>query len=172
MARIAIGGFQHETNTFAPSPATFEDFAKAGAWPGLTRGGALFEATAGLNIPIAGFIETARSEGHELLPLSWAQATPSAHVTEDAFNRITGQIIADLKDLRHVDAVYLDLHGAMVCAHIEDGEGEFLRQVRDVVGPDVPVVASLDLHANVTPQMMAHADREPVTAMSTCGYVR
>ncbi len=159
MARIAIGGFQHETNTFAPSPATFDDFARAGAWPGLTRGGAMFEVTAGFNIPIAGFIETARADGHELLPLSWAQATPSAPVTEDAFNRIAGQIVADLKDLRHVDAVYLDLHGAMVCAHTEDGEGELLRLVRAVVGPDVPIVVSLDLHANVTPQMIALSDR-------------
>ena len=159
MARIAVGGFQHETNTFAPSPATYEDFARAGAWPGLTRGGALFEATAGFNIPIAGFIETARADGHELLPLSWAQATPSGYVTEDAFDRIAGQIVADLKDLRHVDAVYLDLHGAMVCAHTEDGEGELLRRVRAVVGADVPVVASLDLHANVTPQMIALSDR-------------
>ncbi len=159
MARIAIGGFQHETNTFAPSPATFDDFVQAGAWPGLTRGEALFEATAGLNIAIAGFIETARAEGHELLPLSWAQATPSAPVTKDAFDRIAGQIIGDLKALRHVDAVYLDLHGAMVCEHIEDGEGELLRQVRAVVGPDTTVVASLDLHANVTPQMIAMADR-------------
>jgi microcystin degradation protein MlrC len=159
MARIAIGGFQHETNTFAPSPATFEDFAHAGAWPGLTRGPALFDAVTGLNIGIAGFIDAARADGHELLPLSWAQATPSAHVTEGAFTRILGQIITDLKDLRHVDGVYLDLHGAMVCAHLEDGEGEILRQVRGVVGADVPIVASLDLHANVTPQMMAMSDR-------------
>jgi microcystin degradation protein MlrC len=159
MARIAIGGFQHETNTFAPSPATFEDFARAGAWPGLTRGPALFDAVTGLNIGIAGFIDAASADGHELLPLSWAQATPSAHVTEDAFTRILGQIIADLKDLRHVDGVYLDLHGAMVCAHLEDGEGEILRQVRGVVGADVPIVASLDLHANVTPKMMAMSDR-------------
>lgn len=159
MARIAIGGFQHETNSFAPSPATFADFVRAGAWPGLTRGEAMFEATAGLNIGIAGFIETARAEGHELLPLSWAQATPSAPVTQDAFERIAGQIVGDLRALRHVDAVYLDLHGAMVCEHTEDGEGELLRQVRAVVGPDIPVVASLDLHANVTPQMIAMADR-------------
>ena len=61
MARIAVGGFQHETNSFAPSPATFEDFARPGAWPGLTRGPALFEAVAGINIPIAGFIEEARA---------------------------------------------------------------------------------------------------------------
>ena len=129
MARIAIGGFQHETNTFAPSKATFEDFLRAAAWPGLIRGPALFEAVAGVNLPIAGFIERARDGGHDLLPLSWTQATPSAEVTEDAYERIVGQIIEDLRELRHLDAVYLDLHGAMVAEHLEDGEGELLARV-------------------------------------------
>ena len=158
MARIAIGGFQHETNTFAPSKATFEDFTRGGAWPGLTRGPALFEAVAGINLPIAGFIERARDGGHELLPLSWAQATPSAEVTQDAYERIAGQILEDLGALRHVDAVYLDLHGAMVAEHLEDGEGELLARVRRVIGPDLPLVASLDLHANVTPAMVELSD--------------
>jgi len=158
MARIAIGGFQHETNTFAPSKATFEDFQRGGAWPGLTRGPALFEAVAGVNLPVAGFIERARDGGHDLLPLSWTQATPSAEVTEDAYERIAGQIIEDLKALRHLDAVYLDLHGAMVAEHLEDGEGELLARVRRVIGPEPPLVASLDLHANVTPAMVALSD--------------
>ena len=158
MARIAVGGFQHETNTFAPSKASFEDFATAGAWPGLTRGPALFEAVAGVNLPVSGFVAEARSAGHELLALSWAQATPSAAVAEEAFERIAGQIVEDLAGLRHLDAVYLDLHGAMVADHLEDGEGELLARVRRVVGPDLPVVASLDLHANVTPAMVELAD--------------
>ena len=158
MARIAIGGFQHETNSFAPTKASFEEFAQAGGWPGLTRGPALFDAVAGINLPISGFIEEARQAGHELMPLSWAQATPSADVTEDAFERIAGQILEDLRDLRHLDAVYLDLHGAMVCEHLEDGEGEILARVRRLVGPDLPVVASLDLHANITPAMVRLSD--------------
>ena len=158
MARIAIGGFQHETNTFAPSKATFEDFARGGAWPGLTRGRALFEAVAGVNLPIAGFIERARRNGHDLLPLSWAQATPSAEVTEDAYERIAGQIIDDLRGLRRVDAVYLDLHGAMVAEHLEDGEGELFARVRRVIGREPPLVASLDLHANITPAMVELSD--------------
>ena len=140
MARIAIGGFEHETNTFAPSKATYEDFARPGAWPGLTRGPALLEAVSGINLPIAGFIDQARQAHHALLPLSWAQATPAAEVTEEAFERIVGQIIEDLRDLRHLDAVYLDLHGAMVAEHLEDGEGEILARVRRAVGPDLPVV--------------------------------
>jgi microcystin degradation protein MlrC len=158
MARIAFGGFQHETNTFAPSPATFADFERAGGWPGLTRGEALFAAVAGVNIPIAGFIEEARQLGHELLPLSWAQATPSAQVTDDAFERITGQILEDLAGIKDLDGLYLDLHGAMVTESHDDGEGEILRRVRDLLGPDLPVVASLDLHTNVTPGMVELAD--------------
>ncbi|MDX1576152.1 MAG: M81 family metallopeptidase, partial [Kiloniellales bacterium] len=158
MARIAIGGFQHETNTFAPSKATYEDFARGGAWPGLTRGPAIFEAVAGINLPIAGFIERARAGGHELLPLSWTQATPSAEVTEEAYERIAGQILEDLRALRHCDAVYLDLHGAMVAEHLEDGEGELLARVRRTIGPEPPLVASLDLHANITPAMVELSD--------------
>ena len=159
--RIAIGGFQHETNTFAPSRATFEDFVRPGAWPGLTRGEALVEAVAGMNIPIAGFAEAASELGLELRPLSWAQATPSAVVTRDAYERIAGQILDDLRGLAEageLDGVYLDLHGAMVTEHLEDGEGELLGRVRRVVGEALPVVASLDLHANVTPEMVARAD--------------
>ena len=60
-AKIALGGFQHETNTFAPHLAHYEDFVKPDGWPALTRGEDLFSAKAGLNIPLAGFIEAAQS---------------------------------------------------------------------------------------------------------------
>jgi microcystin degradation protein MlrC len=159
--RIAVGGFQHETNTFAPTKATFEDFVRPGAWPGLTRGEALVDAVAGMNIPIAGFVAAAGELGLELHPLSWAQATPSAVVTRDAYERIAGQILDDLRGslaTGELDGVYLDLHGAMATEHLEDGEGELLGRVRRVVGEALPVVASLDLHANVTPEMVARAD--------------
>ena len=158
MARIAVGGFQHETNTFAPSKATYRDFAEGGGWPPLSRGEGLFQAVAGVNIPIAGFADEARALGHQLEPLTWAAAEPSAHVMEDAFERIAGQILEDLEGSRGVDAVYLDLHGAMVTEHLEDGEGEILRRVWGLVGDDVPVAASLDLHANITPQIVESAD--------------
>ena len=158
MARIAFGGFQHETNTFAPSKATYDEFLKPGAWPGLTRGGDLFAAIEGINIPVAGFVEAAQAQGHELLPLTWTNATPSAHVTEDAYERIAAMILEDLAGLKNLDALFLDLHGAMVAEHVDDGEGELLRRVREVVGPDLPLVVSLDLHANVTAEMVELSD--------------
>jgi microcystin degradation protein MlrC len=156
--RIAIGGFQHETNTFAPSKASFDEFARGGAWPPLLRGGDIFDGTAGINLPVAGFVDAMRKTTHQLVPTAWAAASPSAHVTEDAYERISGMIVDALKSVGQVDAVYLDLHGAMVTEHLNDGEGELLARVRAVVGSDIPVVASLDLHANVTQRMLEHAD--------------
>ncbi len=156
MARIAIGGFQHETNTFAPVLATFEDFERHDGWPGLTRGPGIIDAVAGINIPITGFITAAR-DNHDLVPMVWCSAEPSSFVTRDAFERITAMLCDDLAAHGPFDAVYLDLHGAMVAEDYQDGEGEILRRVRQVVGDGIPVVASLDLHANVTEGMVEHA---------------
>ena len=68
---IAVGGFQHETNTFAPHKADFDGFERADSWPALTRGEALFSVMDGLNIPITGFIDAARKDYHQLYPMLW-----------------------------------------------------------------------------------------------------
>ncbi len=155
--RIAVGGFQHETNTFAPVKATLADFEAADAWPGLVRGGDLLDAVRGINLPIAGFIDAAHADGHHVEPLLWCSATPSAHVTRNAFESIATQLIERLRALGSIDAVYLDLHGAMVAEHIDDADGEILKRVRQVVGEALPIVASLDFHANVSAAMVEHA---------------
>lgn len=156
--RIAVGGFQHETNTFAPTRAGFEAFVGGGGWPPLLQGGDLFDGVAGINLPIAGAIETLTRSGYQVVPLAWAAASPSAHVTRDAFERIAGMIVERLRAAGPVQGVYLDLHGAMVTEHLHDGEGELLARVRAIVGAELPLVASLDLHANVTRSMVEHAD--------------
>ena len=158
IARIAVAGFQHETNTFAPKKADFDAFAVPGAWPGLLRGQEVIEGTRGRNLPIAGFCEAAENAGHTLLPLSWTAASPSAQVTDDAYARIANQILEDLSQQVDLDAVYLDLHGAMVTESEADGEGALLAQVRALVGDQLPVIASLDLHANVSRAMVDRAD--------------
>ncbi len=155
--RIAVAGFQHETNTFAPLKATLADFEAPDAWPGLTRGPALLEAVAGINLPATGFITEARSLGHTLVPLTWCSATPSAEVTRHAYEHILALILQDLRAAGTIDAVYLDLHGAMVAEHLEDADGETLRRIRAVVGTNIPIVANLDFHANVSPLMIAQA---------------
>jgi microcystin degradation protein MlrC len=83
----------------------------------------------------------------------WAGAMPSNRVTAQAFERICAEIVEDLR-AGPVDAVFLDLHGAAVAESADDAEGELLARVRAVVGPTLPIVASLDLHANVTERML------------------
>ena len=159
--RIVFAGFQHETNTFAPTQADFHAFELGGGWPELARGEAVFAAIAGANIPAAGFVAAAQAAGHTLLPTIACAASPSAHVQEAAFEAIAGEIVGGIAAaLREgaVDAVYLDLHGAMVTTHCDDGEGELLARVRALVGEAMPLVASLDLHANVTDRMLSTAD--------------
>ena len=116
MPRIAVGGFQHETNTFAPQRATWDDFARADAWPGFVRGPELIEAVHGYNIPIAGAVEALRARGHELLPLCWCSAPPSSYVERDAYERVAAAMLEDLAAQAPVEGIYLDLHGAMVAA--------------------------------------------------------
>ncbi len=154
--RIAIGGFQHETNTFAPSRATYERFVQGGGWPPVSVGEEIFERFRDQNIPVSGFMAEMGGR-HELIPTAWAAASPSAHVTTDAFERIAGEIVARIRTAQP-DAVYLDLHGAMVTEAHDDGEGELLRRVREVVGPRAPIVVSLDLHANMTEAMFRQAN--------------
>src|SRR5262245_56217512 len=151
MARIAVGGIQHETNTFSPVNATYDDFVAPDAWPGLTRGAALFDAVAGVNLPAAGAIHELRGLRHECAPLLWCSAQPSGCVTRAAYEGISSMLLEDLARERErgLDGVYLDLHGAMVAEHVPDADGDLLERVRALVGPRLPVVASLDYHANV-----------------------
>src|SRR6188472_481198 len=158
MTRIAVGGFQHETNTFAPTKATYDAFVHGGGFPRIALGDEVLKNVRRINVGLAGFIEAAEAEGWDLVPTIFAAATPSAHVTEDAYERIAKVMIDALAAAGPLDGVYLDLHGAMVAEHLDDGEGEILARVRKVIGKDLPLVASLDLHANVTPEMVEHAD--------------
>ena len=159
--QVFIAGFQHETNTFAPTKADWAAFNRGSSLPAYKRGDAIIEVHAGKNIPIGGFIAAAQEKGWGLIPSAWAGAVPSAHITEDAFERIAGAILEDLAQALEkgkVDGVYLDLHGAAVCEHLDDPEGELIARIRQLVGEDTPIVASLDLHANVTAQMLAQSD--------------
>lgn len=158
MARIAVGGFQHETNTFAPHAAGLAQFVEADAWPGLVRGGEMLEAVAGINLPAAGFVAEAKALGHRIEPLLWCSAQPSGKVTRAAYESIAVELLQRIGNARGCDAVYLDLHGAMVAEHLDDADGELLRRVRAAIGPSVALVASLDFHANVAPLMVEQTD--------------
>ncbi len=160
MARIAVAGFRHETNTFAPAKASMADFEQGYSWPPLTRGPEVVKEVRGYNLALAGFIQAAEAAGHEIVPLLWASASPSSYVEERAYERIAGMLQDALWAVVPVDAVYLSLHGAMVTEHLEDAESDTIKRCRDILKPDgwkIPVVATLDYHANISPAMVGRA---------------
>ena len=120
MAVIAVGGFQHETNTFAPSKADYAAFEDGGGWPELTFGAAIAPRLSGAIIPATGAFDALHAAGHRTIGLAWGAASPSAHVTRDAFEQIVGNLLDRLRQAGPVDGVYLDLHGAMVTEHCDD----------------------------------------------------
>src|ERR1044072_2479037 len=126
MTRIAVGGFLHETNTFAPTKATYADFVHGGGWPGMARGADVLKVMRNINVGLAGFVEAAEDNGWELVPTISCGASPSAHVTKDAYERIVKVMIDGLKTAGPLDAVYLDLHGAMVTEHLDHGGAAIL----------------------------------------------
>lgn len=156
--RIAIAGLAHETNTFAEGRTTLGDFERAGGFPGLMRGQSVLAAMRGTATCTGGFIAGAEAAGDvDLAPLLWTFAQPSGIVEQKAFETVAGELLERLQAALPVDGVLLDLHGAMVTEHFEDAEGELLRRVRALVGPVMPVVATLDLHANISLTMVQRA---------------
>ena len=157
MTRIAVGGFHHETNCFVPTRTDFEYFAAHRDRPPLVRGPDVIKWLTNTSFALSGFFKE-MGEAHDYVPLVWTSGGAGGYVTRDAFERVTGELVGMLSREMPVQAVYLDLHGAMVSEDFEDAEGEILRRVRATVGETVPVVISLDYHANVSAQMVRMTD--------------
>lgn len=155
--RVAVAGFLHETNTFAVAPADMAAFIQGGGYIPLSRGAALLDNARNVNLGIAGALDFAREAGWEIVPILWAGAIPSAPVTRDAYEAIVSEIVEGLKNCGPLDGIFIDLHGAMVAEHIDDGEGELLQRVR-AVRPAEPLAIALDLHGNITRRMFEHTD--------------
>jgi microcystin degradation protein MlrC len=161
MSRFAVGGFQHETNTFATTKANWESFVDADFWPGLTTGDAMRTTLAHLNIPISGAMDELALAGHEVVELSWCAAGPSAHIEDAAFDSISDLLLGGLRAALAsgpLDGVYFDLHGAGTTETFDDAEAELLRRVRSIAGDRLPIAISLDLHANVSRGILECAD--------------
>jgi microcystin degradation protein MlrC len=154
MRRVLTGDLNHETNTFSRRPTGTPEFESYL----VVEGPEILARFRDVNHEQAGFIDCAARYGWELVPTVVASANPGGTVTAEAFERYAGLILDTARTAGPWDGVALSLHGAMVADAIEDGEGELLRRLRDVIGPDVPVAVTLDLHANVTPDMAALAN--------------
>src|SRR5258708_11240863 len=146
MARIAVGGLHHETNPCVRTPTDFAYFCSHRDRPPLVRRGDVLEWLSGISFALSGFLQI-MAKDHDIVPLLWTSGGAGGMVAKDAFERISGGLIAELSPQVPVDAIYLDLHRAMVTEDFEDGEGELLRRIRACVGQGLPNASSLGHHA-------------------------
>jgi len=151
--RFLVGGIAHETNTFANVKTDVAAF-KQWEW---AKGEAIMQ-NRGVRNYIGGMIDQADALNIEIEPLFSAFASPSGIITAKTHDLLLEHLMKPLKQAKEYDAVILSLHGAGVSERTEDFEGAILQEVRDVVGFDVPIVVTLDLHANMTQKMVDLAD--------------
>lgn len=155
MKNVVIAEFKHETNCFCPIPAD----EKAYRSRNYLFGDEILSWCDGVKNEIGGFRDIFRDkEGFRLIPAIAANAMPGGRVTRDIYETATRAILSTIRSTGRVDGVLLALHGAMVPEGGEDGEGPLLEAIRAEVGPEVPIIASLDLHANITELMQKNAD--------------
>ncbi len=152
---IFIAEFSHETNTFSGEPTHREHFQERREYFGKD----MLTELEGTNTTIGGGIEVGNKEDVIILPSIAAAAMPSGRVTGEAYEFYTDQILSDIQEVADdIDGVFLSLHGAMVQEDGVDGEGMLIEAVRNVIGPDTPIVVTLDLHGNITETMIDAAD--------------
>ena len=153
--RIAIGGLSHETNTFCVAPTEVGEF-KDREW---THGEALVARHRGVRDYLGGMLAAAEERGVEVTPTFATRATPSGTIRRAAYEEMRAELLAGLEEAVRsgVNAICLALHGAGVAEDVDDIEGDILARVRGLAGPALPIVVTLDLHANVTEEMARHA---------------
>lgn len=155
MIRVATAGFQHESNTFSSVPASLDKFRRSG----ILEGEAIRAEYATSQSTLAGFFAAAAEDPEvELVPLVFTRLTPMGAITHEAIAHIMDRVVGAIRDNGPWDAVLLPLHGAAVSETYPDADGEMVRRVREAVGPGVPIGLALDMHGNISPQMVGNAD--------------
>ncbi len=152
--RIAIGGIYHESNTFFSQPMTMENFAEKD----LHFGPDIINHWRGTCSEMGGFIEGGERFQFELVPTLMAWGMPSGALTAETIESLSQKLLSVLEAAGPLDGILLSLHGAMVSSEYADADGEILRRVRKAAGPGIPLVVTLDYHANMTDEMVRWPD--------------
>ena len=152
--RIAIGQVGHETNTFSSVETTVESFEQF-EWD---EGDEIIHRHKGVRDYLGGIIHRAGELEMEIVPTFSAFAYPSGIITQETYEALKSSFAGRLEEAGEVDGVCLVLHGAAIAEGVDDVETEMLRAAREVVGYSTPLVATLDLHGNITEEMLREAD--------------
>lgn len=152
--KILAGGIYHESHSFSNIPTDIEAFKSVLYLSGQD----VVEQLRGTVSEMAGFIEGAERFGFELIPTLWAWGLATGPVTTSALDEMIGVVQRAFEDNRDIDGVLFTLHGAMVSEPSLDGDGYVLSRLREFIGDDIPIAITLDLHANISQQMVEKAD--------------
>lgn len=147
--RILIGGIVQESNTFSPMVTTVETFKD-----NFYAIGEGIYTLRGARNEIGGFFAAAEEENAEVIPTFYASAVSSGKLEEKAYYELKELLVSQISKQRNYDGVLLAFHGALVSEKNDDPEGQIIREVRDIIGENTPLVISLDAHANVTKKMV------------------
>jgi len=149
--RVALLGIYHESNTFVTTPTVMDDF-RNGQY---LKGESIRKEYQHAHNEIAGMLEVLDKEGIEAIPLLFASATPGGTITAETYNFILQETLEELKKVLPVDACLVIPHGAGVSEEFPDMDGHWLSKVREIVGDKIPIIGTLDLHANVSELMVS-----------------
>ena len=152
--RFALAGISHETNTFHSIKTEYKNFEESGMILKEKEIEKLYESPS----TIGGFFQASRDYGFDLVPLMFATTGPLGTITSETFEKLINEILDKMKNHGPFDGVLLDLHGAAVSEEFEDMDGEITRRVRNLIGPDIPFGINLDMHANVSKEMVKNTD--------------
>jgi len=158
--RIAYARLSQETNALSPVETTLDDFRRAHFLEGKTLAAACgrlgYEAKGfKRNAELSGFIKATRGSKIETIPLFSAWAIPGGPLNDDDFAQLLARLRRELLAAGPLDGVFISLHGALNSCSDPDADATVLETVRKTLGPQVPIAATLDLHAQITPAKMA-----------------
>jgi len=163
MKKIICGQFKQETNRYSPGVSDEKAYRKREY---IWEEAALRAHFTGTKTELGAFFDVLDPcEDIELVPVMALNASPGPVTAQGIWDQVAERLLEAIDKQPHVDGVLLALHGAMVTEEMEDGEGQLLQRLRLRLGPDVPIVTTLDLHANVTARMIENA-----TALVSCDY--
>ena len=154
--RIAFGGYEHETNNFSTIPVTGEGLDRL-----LKRGQDLITTFTGVRSMVGGILDQCAELGIEVVPTVNGEAGPCAATEQAGFEAFLRELTDRMWEAHceaPLDAIALPIHGAGVAQGYPDMEAAQLRALREKFGPDMPIGLVLDLHGNITPEMMALSD--------------
>jgi microcystin degradation protein MlrC len=149
--RIALLGIYHESNTFVPQETTTADFRNFKYLMGET----IRREYQTAHHEIGGMLEVLDKEGMEAIPIMYASATPGGAVSAITYKGLLKNMMDELEKVLPVDAILVIPHGAGVSEDFPDMDGHWLSVVRERLGDSIPIFGTLDLHANVSPLMVA-----------------